>query len=258
MFKIDSKVRMLDKYKLFITPKPLSSPRVRLFLFPYAGGSAYTYTHWVELFSDDLNIELVLVQFPGRASRGNELPHQTMASLMSELIEYASYITSCPYILFGHSFGSKVSYELAYRLKRLGLPSPKYIIASGSGAPHLPNESEPIHNLPRSEFISELEQLNGTPQEILSNNELLDFLIPLLRSDFKLAYEYQAKVCRIACPIMVLGGIDDKGINLDQLHAWDELSESDLIIDFIPGDHFFIDYNEKLVVEKIIAVIKGL
>jgi surfactin synthase thioesterase subunit len=246
------------KNELFITPKPLTSPRVRLFLFPYAGGSAYIYTHWIKLFNDDLNIELVLVQFPGRASRANELPHQTMASLMSELIEHASYITSCPYILFGHSLGSKISYELACRLKELGLPSPKYIIASGSGAPHLPNESEPIHDLPRSEFISELEQLNGTPQEILSNNELLDFLIPLLRSDFKLAYEYQAKVCRIACPIMVLGGVDDVEIKLDQLHAWGELSDIKIILDFIPGDHFFIDYNESLVVEKILSVIEEL
>lgn len=245
----------MKKNKLFVIPKPLISPIVRLFLFPFAGGSIATYSHWVNLFDDDLNIELVLVQLPGRGSRMSEPSHKSMASLMSELVANASYITSCPYILFGHSLGAKIAYELAGQLGELGLRSPKYFIASGSGAPHLKNESEPIHNLPRNAFISELENLNGTPQEILLNSELLDFLIPLLRADFKVAYEYQARVCRLSCPIMVLGGEDDSDVSLDQLQAWEELSDAKTTIEFIPGDHFFINNNEGVVVEKILSFI---
>jgi surfactin synthase thioesterase subunit len=253
--KADDKVIRLKKNKLFVIPKPLISPIVRLFLFPYAGGSTATYSHWVNLFNDDLNIELVLVQLPGQGSRMNEPSHQSMASLMSELVAHASYIASRPYILFGHSLGGKIAYELACQLGELGLPSPKYVIASGSGAPHLKNESEPIHNLPRNAFISELEKLNGTPQEILSNSELLDFLIPLLRADFKVAYEYQAQVCSLSCPIMVLGGEDDLDVSLHQLQAWEELSDAKTKLQLIPGDHFFINNNEGLVVEKILSFI---
>lgn len=244
----------MNKNKLFITPKPLLSPRLRVFLFPYAGGSAAAYTRWAKLFDDNLNIELVLVQLPGRGSRITETLHQTMESVMSELVAHASYITSRPYILFGHSLGGKVAYELACKLRALELPPPKYLIASGSGAPHLPYRSSTIHDLPHDEFIGELEQLNGTPQEILSNSELLEILIPLLRADFKVAAEYQAKVCQLDCPIMVLGGTDDLEISADQLQAWADLSEHKTTVQFIPGDHFFINYNEDLVVQKIVSV----
>ncbi|MBL4671763.1 MAG: thioesterase [Arenicella sp.] len=245
----------MKKNKLFIIPKPQISARLRLFLFPYAGGSASTYTHWAKLFDDNLNIELVLVQLPGRGSRMTEPLHQTMQSMVSELVEHASYITSRPYILFGHSLGGKIAYELACKLRTLGLPSAKYLIASASGAPHLPYRTAPIHNLPHDDFISELEKLNGTPQEILSNSELLEFLIPLLRADFKVAAEYQAEVTPLACPIMVLGGTDDVEIGLDKLNAWADLSEAKMTLQFIPGGHFFINHNEALVVQKILSVI---
>lgn len=177
---------------------------------------------------------------------------------MSELLEHSSYITSRPYILFGHSLGGKISYELACRLNKLNLPDPKCLIASGSGAPHLPSESEPIHNLPKNAFIRKLEQLNGTPQEILSNSELLDFLIPLLRADFKIADEYLATSYSIACPIMVLAGTDDVEIRLEQLHAWGDLSGGKTTLQFIPGDHFFINHHENLVVQKILSIIEQL
>ena len=135
--KTVEKVIRLNKNKTFIIPKPQVSARLRLFLFPYAGGSASTYIHWAKLFDDNLHVELVLVQLPGRGSRMTEPLHQTMESIMSELLEHASYITSLPYILFGHSLGGKIAYELACRLRALTLPLPKYLIASASGAPLL-------------------------------------------------------------------------------------------------------------------------
>jgi surfactin synthase thioesterase subunit len=227
-------------------------------LFPYAGGSASIYQHWAGLFDDNLNVELVLVQLPGRGSRMTDPLHQTMESLVSELLEHTSYITSRPYILFGHSLGGKIAYELAHKLSGLRLPPPKYLIVSGSGAPHLPFRSEPIHKLPRDAFISEVEKLNGTPPEILSNNELLEFLIPLLRADFRIAAEYQADVCPLECPIMVLGGTDDAVVSIDRLNAWSDLSEVKMTLLFIPGDHFFINHNQRLVVETILPLLAEL
>lgn len=96
---------------------------------------------------------VILVQFPDRTSKA--------ISPASELIVHIYQLPSCPYILFRYSSDSKVSYRLACRPKGLDLPSPKYIIASGSGTLHLRNQSAPILDLPRSEYISELEQLHG-------------------------------------------------------------------------------------------------
>lgn len=92
---------------IFIIPKPVKNPRLRLFCFPYAGGSAATYLPWVRYFGD--GIELVAVQPPGQASRMLEAPHENMEAYIREVIAHARFITSTPYIFIGHSLGSRGS-----------------------------------------------------------------------------------------------------------------------------------------------------
>ena len=243
----------LNRNKIFLTPKPSASPKIRLFCFPFAGGSAATYLPWVESFGKE--VELVFFQPPGRAYRISEPPHDDMDSLVDELMEHASYITRIPYVVFGHSLGSRVAYELICRLQSLGLPLPKYFIASGSRAPHLPNEKEPICDLPHNKFVLELERLSGTPKEILSNSELLELLTPALRADFRIAETYQAKATTIQTPMLVLHGEDDNDIKSEQVTAWSELSQHETTITYLPGDHFFINHYRTLTIEKVQAVL---
>lgn len=63
---------------------------------------------------------------------------------------------------------------------------------SGSRPPHIP-EPNPICNLPKREFIRELTRFAGTPKEILGNEEMMNFFIPLLRADFEMDEKYLRK-----------------------------------------------------------------
>jgi len=109
-----------------------------------------------------------------------------------------------PYLLFGHSLGSRIAFELALRCRQLGLPSPVSFIASGSRAPHLRTHENPIYDLPEAEFVAKLRDLKGTPEEVLRNEELIQLLTPLLRADFRIADLYCAAQTRLDCPIVVL------------------------------------------------------
>lgn len=239
--------------KIFFVPKPINSPTIRVFFFPYAGGSTSTYIPWVKHFNEE--VELVLVQLPGRGGRLNDLPHDNMNSLISELMEDASYITSLPYILFGHSFGSTVAFELSCQLKQSNFTLPLYLIASGCKAPHLPNKINGIHNLSHKEFMQHLEDINGTPNEVLANSELMDLLIPAIRADFKIAYSYRATQACLALPILVLFGVEDTEVKPEQIVAWEELSEMDVQFVCLPGDHFFINQYSPLVIKQIKTII---
>lgn len=153
--------------KILVIPKPKINKKIRLFCFPFAGGNINTYTSWLNKFNDD--VELVFIQPPGRGSRISEPPHQSMEPLIKELMQHRNFITETPYVFFGHSLGSRVAYELCCQLKLAGMQLPVYFVASGSKAPYISTNKRCLHNLPKDTFIKELEQLNGTPKEILSN-----------------------------------------------------------------------------------------
>ena len=240
--------------KVFIRPRPRLNPKVRLFCFPFAGGGVNTYMPWVELMHCD--VELVLVQLPGRGSRMLESAHDDMESVINELMQEADFITKIPYIFFGHSLGSRVAFELACTLQSHNMPLPQYFIASGSRPPHLDVEEKEIYKLPEPEFLQELKELNGTPQEILANEELMQILIPLLRADFKIADTYRATKTAMPFPMLVLHGKEDIEITLSQLFKWSELSNVNCNLVEINGDHFFIHEYSHDVVEQVSSVVK--
>ena len=85
-----------------------------------------------------------------------------------------------------------------WRLKRLGncaraASPPAHLFVSGNIAPHLPNPATPIHQLPPDAFLRELKRLNGMAQAALESKELLEIMLPVVRSDFALleTYRYQ-------------------------------------------------------------------
>ncbi|MFT6834028.1 MAG: medium-chain acyl-[acyl-carrier-protein] hydrolase [Francisellaceae bacterium] len=240
------------KNKCFLPIKCNPNASLRLICFPYAGGSASIYANWGKFLSDD--IEIIAAQPPGRSMRLGEDAHTEMADIIDEFMESAELFDDKPYIFFGHSLGSRMAFALALRIQSQNLPLPQHIIASGSCAPHLPFDREITHNLPPDEFKDKLEDLNGTPKEILQNQELMDILIPLLRADFKIAETYQSEKIAINCPMTILGGTEDSGIPLEKLNAWGELSIFPVNISIITGDHFFINTNTAVVINRVSKV----
>jgi surfactin synthase thioesterase subunit len=244
---------MLDN-KWFVIPKPNPNADLRLICFPYAGGSATIYMSWVKFLPK--NVELVIVQPPGRGTRMFEQAFSTMASLTTELLKvFPNYIDK-PYIFFGHSLGSRVAFELTKQLQILSLPLPQYFIASGSRGPHIASTKKSIHHLPDDEFIAELKRLNGTPQAVIENKELMELFLPLLRADFEIAdnYCFTGNVS-FNCPIFVLSGEEDIDITQFHLESWGDFFNSTAEVHMISGNHFFIDSHKVLVLEKVNDII---
>lgn len=241
--------------KLFIVAKPVKKPKARIFCFPYAGGSAHSYFSWKERFPDD--IELVLVQPPGRGKRILEKPHQSMLQYVNELLEFQDYLTGIPYILFGHSLGARVAYELANQLNLKEAPLPMSLVVSGSPAPHKRRCETPTFDLPDDEFIDEVLRLNGTPTEVTQNYELMSLILPLLRADFKIAETYIAEKNIIPLPIVVFSGESDPFVKLDDIRAWQELTDYEVETNMLPGDHFFINEHTQFLTGRISALTQN-
>lgn len=245
---------MVDN-RWFCIPRPVRQPKLRLFCFPYAGGSATTYYPWAALL--DPEVELVAIQPPGRSGRINETAYCDMQPLVDSLIENIVPLLNVPFIFFGHSLGSRVAYELATRLKARQLPTPTHFFASGSRAPHIAVEEKQLYKLPDEKFISELQRLNGTPEAVLQNQELMQLFLPLLRADFQIADTYVSDKVVLSCPITILAGTEDVDIKPVQLESWKELTSCAGEVHYVPGDHFFIEKNKQLVFKLLSEKIES-
>jgi medium-chain acyl-[acyl-carrier-protein] hydrolase len=221
--------------------EPLSRakvPRLRLFCFPHAGGSADVCRAWQRWLPEELDI--CLVHLPGHGRNMGEQPFTRLAPLVSAVADYINHETTIPHGLYGHSMGALICFELARELCRHG-PGPQHLFVSGHGAPQWPRSRPPIFNLPHAEFISELKRLNGTPAELFDNPELLELFLNILRADFEIldTYEYR-DMEPLSCPITVYGGLADQHVSTASCHAWERQTSATCTVRMFKGDHFFI------------------
>jgi surfactin synthase thioesterase subunit len=245
------RAQLYDRW--FVRPVPRHAPSLRLICLPYAGGSAATYVPWAAQLPPE--VELIAVQPPGRGSRMGEAPFSDMEPLVRELLSVFPEVIDRPYLLFGHSLGSRVAFELALQCQRIGWPLPVSFIASGSGAPHLRNDEKAIHDLPEAEFVAKLRELNGTPEEVLRDKELIKIVMPLLRADFRIADTYCATQTKLDCPMIVLGGTEDHEVSRQDLQRWSDVCTGECEVHWISGGHFFIEQSRALVLEKVNAAL---
>jgi len=230
--------------------------RVRLFCFPYAGGGASIFRTWSEHLPQD--IEVCPVQLPGREDRLLERPCSNLPSLLDALVPALLPYLDMPYAFFGHSMGSLISFELARYLHQMGYSrTPVYLFVSGHSAPQIPDPDPPSYHLPEPEFIEELRQLKGTPEELLQNTEFLHLLIPLLRADFALCETYKYIHGEpLKFPISAFGGLQDSEVPHDAISAWREQASGpkaskNFRLRFFEGDHFFMHKEQTALLQAI-------
>ena len=231
--------------------------RLRLFCFPYAGGSGTIFRSWRAALP--AGVDVCGVQLPGRGTRVRERHFRSVETLVPVLAEAILPLCDRPFAFFGHSVGALIAFEVARHLRRRTGREPLLLIASGRRAPQLPAEQPPIYALPHDAFVAELRRLEGTPEEVLHNQELMDLLIPTLRADFEMCdtYEYQPGT-PLSLPITVYGGADDRDDTPPKLDPWRSATSGPFSLRLFPGGHFFIHTAESQLLEAVSADLEPL
>jgi len=238
----------LKKDRWFVCPQPNPNTDLRLFLFPYAGGTPTAFTKWSAEFPN--NIETNIIHYPGRGSRFNESPIKELSVLVQEINHAILPLLDKPFIFFGHSMGGMIAFELARRLS----PQPQILFVSACGAPQFPDPNHPLHLLTDSEFIKSLQKLNGLPADVINNSELTQLLLPTLRADFEAieSHKYNFSEDQLKCPIIAFGGCDDTHVSRERLEGWSAQTSASFKSQYFSGDHFFINTARQSVTTSII------
>ena len=198
------------------------------------------YRQWPALLP--ANIEVCLVNLPGRGSRLHEPAFEDLLTLVEAFSEVIVGYFDKPFAFFGHSMGALISFELARSLRRKNLPQPRYLFLSSRMAPQFKEPQPPTYNLPEDQFLEEVRRLNGTPKDVLDHPELMQLIMPLLRADFAVCQTYLHTVEEpLASPITVLGGLQDHDITRESLEGWRAHTSAAFRLRMVQGDHFFIN-----------------
>lgn len=224
--------------------------KVRLFCFPYAGGSSAIFYRWSEYVSPA--VEVCAVQLPGREGRLTMSPYTLMRPLVQAIGNAILPFLDKPYVLFGHSLGGLIAFELARYLHDLGVPRPLSLFVSAAEAPHVSGVPDRLHTLPDDELIGQLSRLQGTPQEILQHPEVMQLLLPTIRADLQVfeTYIYRAGP-PLPCPIAVFGGFEDERVAQSRLESWRHHTTTVFSLTMLPGGHFFIHSACHALVERV-------
>jgi surfactin synthase thioesterase subunit len=230
--------------------RPAPQARARLVCFPHAGGSA-TYYFPVSRAMPS-TVDVVAVQYPGRQERRHEPCIDDIRVLADHVARELFPCNDLPVALFGHSLGATLAFEVALRLEAAGI-TPTMVFASGRRAPSR-HRDERVHQGDDAAIILTLKKMSGTDQQVLDDDELIQMILPAVRSDYKAAETYRYRPGPpLSCPITVLTGDNDPEVTVDEARAWSAHTSAGYAMKVFQGGHFYLNDHAPAVIEEISA-----
>lgn len=225
----------------------------RLVCFPHAGGSASFFFPVSQALSPVA--EVLAVQYPGRQERRTEKAVNSVHRLADDVAAVLAEGPDRPTVLFGHSMGATLAFEVAFRLEREFDRPPVHLVVSGRRAPDRvrgPN----LHQLGDEAIIAELRNLNGTDARLLQDPELLQMILPAMRVDYEAIETYRVRPGTVVrCAVTVLTGDADPRVTADEAEAWRTHTSGPSEVRVFPGGHFYLIKRADDVLDVLRAVL---
>ncbi|MET9608556.1 alpha/beta fold hydrolase [Streptomyces sp. NPDC006512] len=219
-----------------------------LVVLPHAGGNASFYFP----LSRDLApyAEVLTVQYPGRQDRFGEPSPDTVTGLVDEVERALRPWRGRPLVLFGHSMGAVLAFELTRRLERAGT-GPRGLVLSGRRSP-LTHREESTHTEGDEALLARLSELSGTDPQLLADPDFRELILPSLRSDYKAIETYRYEPGPVLrTPVSVLCGESDPRASLADAMGWRQLTGAAFTFRSFPGAHFYLAEQHDAVVRAL-------
>lgn len=238
----------------FARRAPRPDARVRLFCFPYAGGTSAVYNAWTEELPDW--IEVVAVCLPARGPRSDEANIESICAAAEVISREIEALLDKPFALFGHCMGAILMFEVAQRLQAEPghARSPVHIFASGCMAPHLYN-SPVVNEQDDATFLDVLRLISfSATRALLDDSELRTRMFPMLRGDFRAVVEYGQDFRwrpPLSAPITGIAGSNDLFAAPKAMAAWDRYTSGGYDLAQLEGDHYFVESDR----QRVLAIV---
>jgi surfactin synthase thioesterase subunit len=203
-------------------------------------------------------LELCPIQLPGHEERIDEPCINNFTQIVDELVPIIGRHLDLPYVIYGHSMGAGIAFELARRLSRETRQQPLHLFVGAHRSPIKPYSYPTVQSVSNDQVLDVLFRFNGMPRAILDNQELLDLFVPILRADLMVCETYTYNEHQqLDCPITLFTGAWDGNVALHELVGWESQTSIQFMHHIIDGDHFFLKSHQEELLEIMFTAMAG-
>lgn len=245
--------------KILLSAARPSDPAVSLVCFPHAGGNASTFLAWSRHLPTD--VEVSSYQAAGRGARAGESPALSLPDMVEEAVaELEPLLARRPVVLFGHSFGGLMAYEVVRALHARRWTLPQRVIVSGCFPPSQLSLHRGRWEIGSSdaELFDALAAQGGVPRELLPYREVFLPMMGSVRAEFRMLHDYVFQAgAPLPVPLSLFWSQEDALVARADMAPWRALFAGDCDEVVLPGNHYYVDQevvaNTQAVVERLRA-----
>ncbi|WP_098020046.1 thioesterase II family protein [Streptomyces sp. b62] len=235
-----------------------------LICLPFAGAGPSFFTPWQKLAPEGLRI--LPVSLPGREKRFPEPAYDAAAPAVDDA--YAQVTAALggadgdrggnPVVLFGHSMGAVLAYELAHRIERAGGPVRlAALVVSGAPGPWTPR-TDRADGLPDEEFAARVRAFAGYDHPALADPEMRELLLPALRADVRLHETYVPSTdSPLSVPVISVRGREDTLVGAVEAAEWGQATTGKLTVAEPAGGHMYLAERPGELLELVAAEVRA-
>ena len=214
-----------------------------LFCLPHAGANGFSYYKWKTLL--DPRFKFITIDLPGHRAgeRGNYVDKFDVAlrDVYSQIVDVLKREND-DYIIFGHSLGGLMTYELYYVLAESGQRLPWKIYISGRIPPTVEYKDDLSERLIGMDEARGYLKTNGlSAMDDKKDADFINYYGELLLADMRLmdSYKYVPHQEPVLTDTMILFGGEDYSTPFRDIKCWGHLCKGHLTYVKIVGGHLF-------------------
>ncbi len=234
----------------FVEWAPPKTAKVLLVCLPHAGSGAHQFRKWQELMGPE--VAVLAVQLPGRENRWRQPPATDAEEVVGQLAPALSARLDLPYVVFGHSMGALLGYELARTLGSRHGQWPARFVASACRAPHRQGEDAGSAELSDGQLVAELIRRGVVPEYVARDDRLVRLVVRPLRGDLAICDTYVHTAGELLpCPLSAWRGRDDTGVTRQHIQEWGGYSAAGTTVRTFDGGHLYHLANSQEVTDGL-------
>ncbi|MGW0738201.1 alpha/beta fold hydrolase, partial [Streptomyces sp. NPDC002851] len=245
--------------------KPAERPHARIVCVPGMGGTTGGYVPLIRSLPE--GVELLGVQLPGREARTDEPPMTDMMAVAEEITGALAESGDVPVVLYGHSQGSWLAWEVAHRLGERDTAPPLSLVVACARTPYADTpeliqrigEATAAWDGTSTAQLAEVYQ-GLLPQQILDNEDLLAEYVRRLIVDVELGENHRSALADVQrdalkIPVLAVAGTEDPVVPQESMEAWRELTLGAFTRRDIEGTHAAPIENAEAMAAELVSAI---
>lgn len=226
---------------IMLVPAPAVGEQ-QLICFPPAGTGAAFFHDWLDTSARGTDVSVV--QLPGRGAHLLEPPVPSMQSAARAVAAAIDRTPAQNIVLFGHSMGAWLGYEVATALQR---SDAREVTLAVSACP-VPGQRmaalDGLQDLPDDQFLDAVaDRFGEIPDIAAASPPVRRLMLRTMRYDLQLCDDYvpsESAGARRSFRIDTFAGIDDQAVQESDVTAWSTLSAAQGKHHRFPGGHMYI------------------